>query len=257
MDLGFIESEELRGQVETLLKSEVETAVEGLKKDIKGSTNEEVTKLLTKNEELIGEKRKIQEMLKTFEGIDPEKAKSALSFLDENEDASLLKEGKVQELVDKKTSGLKSDYDTKIEELMGKMVDAEDRATTSETKYSHKVVQDALRDEAIAAGVRPEALPDLLSRSSSVFSMSKDSSVEARDTKGKLVKTSDDLILTPALWIEGLKKVAPHYWPPSTGAGATGISTSSMTDLEAALSDAAGRGDMKAFRSIREKMEKV
>lgn len=254
MDLDFIESEEARGKVTELLQAEISSATEELQKSLKGKTSEEIIKLQSKNEELIGEKRKIQDILKNFEGIDPEKAKDALSFLDENEDAALLKEGKFEELVDKRTSGLKSDYESRIEELMGKLVDAEDRATTSDQNFSRKMVQDTLRDEAIAAGVRPEAIPDLLSRSSSVFAMSKDKSVEARDKNGKLLKTEEDLILTPALWVESLKKVAPHYWPPSTSAGLTGASSGSMTDLEAALADAAKRNDMKAFRKIREKM---
>ena len=249
----FIPDEELRQKAEETFNSQIKEIEESFQEKIKEKLDEEVAGLKAKNEELIAEKRKIQEMLKNFEGLDPEKAKEALQFLENNEAAQLIKEGKIDELIEKKTSAIRSEYEKKLEELNAQLQEYSTKAETYENMYKTKMIEDSLREAAIKANVRPEAIPDILLRGRMIFSLAEDGTLEARNEKGRLVKTDDGKVLTPSVWMEELKKQAPHYWPPSEGAGAHGTK-GSESDLEAALARAAAKGDMKEYRRLRAKM---
>jgi len=247
MSFEFIEDLEVRAKVEEAHKTSVAKLVqEELDKNLSG--------LKSKNDELLAEKKKIQTLLKNFDNIDPEKAREALQFLENNEEARLLKEGKFDELLSKKTSGLKTDFETQLNEVNAKLKISEEEGNLFKTKYKSKIVEDALREAAIVAGVRPEALTDVLYRGGGVFSLGEDGTVESRDEKGKLRIFEDDIILNPKNWVESLKKIAPHYWPDSEGLGAGGGGT--QDDLTMQMASAASKGDMKTYRKLREKSKK-
>lgn len=230
----FITDEELRNKA----VSEYEQATSGLK---------------IKNDELLNEKKTIQERLKTFDGIDDAAAaQEALKFVRENEQARLIQEGKFEELIEKRVSQVKSDAMAKIEELTTKYTTAAQEGLTYKQKFNQKMIEDDLRSAAIAAGVRPEALSDVLLRGAIEFTLSEDGkSVEARDEKGNLRKNSDGIVLIPSVWIEGLKKTAPHYWPGSESAGFTGANAS-PSDLMARMQELLDKGDMVGYRRLRD-----
>jgi len=119
------------------------------------------------------------------------------------------------------------------------------------TLYESKVIDDGIRAEATKAGVRSEALSDVLLRGRGVFSLDDKKQIEARDSEGKLAKTVDDKVLTTKNWIEGLKESSPHYWPNSEGAGAHGSSSVSDSDHTAKLKAAADSGNQAEYRRLR------
>jgi hypothetical protein len=246
MDFSFIEDAELREKAEKEYQESIKAAVE---ENVQKVVEKEVSGLKAKNEELLNEKKKLME---NFKDLDPEKAKEALKFLEENEEARLIQEGKFEEIVEKKVSQIKSDYEAKMAELQKQLEQFESASVEYKTKFETKVVEDTIRDTAIKAGVRPEALTDVLMRATQIFSLGEDGSVEARDSQGNLMKI-DDLVLTPDNWIKSLKESAPHYWPPSQGAGATGSGANSG-DVMKKLADLAAKGDMVGYRRLRKKM---
>jgi len=248
MDFDFITDETQREQA-------IE-AYNNLVDQHKLELDEAVSGLKSKNAELLDEKKKIERKLREFESFDFDKANEALEFLENNKDAQLIKDGKVDELIEKRTSQLVSDHEAAINEIKGQLKEEMERAGLYENLYKTKMVEDALRDVAIKAKVRPEAITDVLLHGKNVFSLADDGSIEARDENGKLRKTEDDKVLTPANWIEGLKKVSPHYWPESRGAGAFGGGFSDENDLTAAMHRAAERGDMVEYRRLRSKQQK-
>ena len=248
MEFEFIEDMEVRQKAIDAHTASVKSIEESLALKI----DEAIKPLKTKNEELIGEKRKIQETLKNFENIDPVKAREALNFLDGNEEAQMIKDGKINDVIEKRVSTLKSDHEAIMKDLSLKLSESEQVATLHKSLYQKKMIEDSLREAAIAAKVRPEALTDILLRGNSIFSLADDGSVEARGKDGKLVKTEDDKVLTTSIWVENLKKSAPHYWPPSAGIDAHGESGTS-TDIVAAMQRAASKGDMKEYRRLKSK----
>lgn len=239
VDFSMIEDQELKTKLEAATNEA-----------IKASVDEAVAGLKSKNEELIGEKRKIQDILKQFDGLDPVKAAEALKFLEGNEEAQLIKDGKFNELIEKRTSVLKSDYEAKLSELTTINTELKKSGDNYKTIYERKLVEDALREVAIQAKVRPEALVDILMRGTALFSVGADGSVEARDRDGKLLKNDEGLVVSPKVWIESLKSMSPHYWPESEGAGFRGRGGSGGDDT-GILADAASSGNMDKYRKLR------
>ncbi len=248
-----IKDEEARQMAIEAHEAEVKAAKESFLAEINKKVEEATIGLKNKNQQLLDEKKKIQETLKDFENIDPEKAREALNFLETNAEAQLIKDGKINELIDRKTSQMKSDHETALSEIQSKFEETYSRAQTFESLYKTKMIEDGLRDAAIKAKVRPEAIDDIILRGSREFSLAQDGTIEARDADGKLKKTLDDKVLTPNNWIDGLKKSSPHYWPDSTGIGARGRYSSDPNDYTAALDEAAKVGNINAFRKLRKK----
>ena len=250
MDFTFIEDETVRTKAEADYNSEMKLVTDGIDAKIE----EAVKPLKDKNIELLDEKKKIAETLKNFDNIDPDAARDALNFLDTNEEAQMIKDGKIEDVILKRTSTLTSDHEAALLELNTTLKEVSANGNTFQTLYESKMIDDSLRDAALKSKVRPEALSDILLRGGSVFTLAKDSSVEARDVDGKLRKTEDDKVLTPTNWIESLKKVAPHYWPSSAGIDARG--ESDMSDLDAAITKAAEAGNQKEYRRLKAKKRK-
>ncbi len=251
----FIEDEGARKKAEEAHTANLTTVIE---ETVSKQVAEEVSGLKSKNVELLAEKKKIAETLKNFDNLDADKAREALKFLEENENARLLKEGKIDELLAKQTSQLKEDHEAEVGELKAQLGTEKTSAGQYKQMFERKVVEDTIRSAAIKAGVRSEALDDVLIHGNIVFSLAEDKTVEARDSEGKLLKIGDDLVLTPDNWLESLKSKSPHYWPDSEGAGGTGSTTGgAYSDLTEAMNAAAKKGNMVLYRKLRAKQKKL
>jgi len=248
----FIEDEELRQKA----IEQYEASIKEVTESVDSKIEEAVAGLKAKNEELLGEKKSIQEKLAQFSEItDPEKALEALKFLQENEDAQLIKEGRIDELVEKRVSNMRLEHEKQLEALKKQLEEIAQAKEHYESQYKTKIMDDAMREIAIKAGVRPEAIPDVLMRAKQIFSLAEDGTLEARDKDGKLLKNEKGNVLTPVVWLDSLKENAPHYWPSSEGVGATGGSLSADADLTEKLAEYARKGDMKSYRKLRSKMQ--
>lgn len=224
-------------------------AVTELNDTFRVQLDEEVSGLKSKNTELLDEKRNLQNSLKKYDGFDFDGAKEAMEFLQNNKDAQMIRDGKVDELIEKKTSQLRSDHEAAMQELTSNLSAAMDHGTRYEGMYKAKVIEDALREVALAKNVRPEAISDILMRGKTIFTLADDLSLESRDTEGKLRKTTDEKVLTPSNWMEGLKETSPHYWPQSEGAGARS-GGGAGDDIYAARIRAADAGDHAEYRRL-------
>ncbi len=252
MDFSFIEDADQRAQAEKTYEAEMKAVTE----DIDGKISEAVAGLKTKNDELLGEKKTIQEKLQKFADIkDPEEAIKALKFINESEEAQMIRDGKFDELLEKRTSTMRLEHENAVTELADKVAELTDGKTKYKGLYQTKIMDDALREVATKAGVRPEAVTDVLLRAKTMFSLGADGSVEARDANGKLLKNDDGNVVTPSVWMEGLKEVSPHYWPSSEGSGARGGNITGDADTTDRLAALAKSGDMKGFRELRDKMK--
>lgn len=251
MDFDFITDEDQRAKVVEVYNS----SIADINDQHKLALDEEVGGLKSKNAELLDEKKKAEAKLKEFDNYDFDAANEALDFIKNNSNAKLIKDGKVDELIEKETSAMRSDHEDAMTEMDGKLTTEIARADLYEGLYKTKMVEDALRDAAVAAKIRPEAITDVLLHGRNIFSLAEDGSVEARDSEGKLRKTSDDKVLTTSNWIEGLKKTSPHYWPSSEGVGAHGGGEGAGDDLAAAIQRAADSGNHAEYRRLRKKQQ--
>jgi len=245
----LIEDEGLRTKVEEIHNS-----------TLTATMDEKISGLSSKNKQLLDEVKKASTKFKTLQDtigdLDIKSAKEALALIN-SEEGKLLREGKkLEELVDVKLSSTKADYEARLAEQSALNRDNKAKKNKWRSKFQNKTIDDTIREAALIAKVRPEALQDIITRGRGVFSIADDGvTVEARDNNGDLLKVGD-LIANPKNWVDSLKTIAPHYWPGSSGAGFTGDGAGGGSDNHAKMLDAAKRKDMVGYRKYKALWEK-
>lgn len=251
MKFDFITDDNLRKQAETAYDAEVKANSE----DLDSKISEAVEGLRNKNEQLLGEKKTIQEKLLTFADIDdPVKALEALTFINESEEAQMIRDGKFDELLEKRTSTMRLEHDNSIVDLTEQLLEASKGKGKYKGLYQTKIMDDELREVAGKAGVRQEAITDVLLRANTIFQLGQDGTVEARDGAGKLLKNEEGNVVTPSVWLESMKETSPHYWPSSEGSGARGGNITGDADVTERLAHYAKTGQMVKYRELRKQM---
>jgi hypothetical protein len=186
--------------------------------EIQALIDAQVSGLKAKNSELIAGQKALKEQLSGFEGIDPQVVHTILKRFSDDEEAGLIKAGKIDEVLTKRTERMTADHARQIkarEELTAK-------AEAKAQKLAARTLQAAIRDAAIKAGALPEALDDIVLRGNAVWSLNEDGEPVALSgseiTFGKDGKTP----LTPTEWAQSLRDTATHLWPRAQGTNAPG-----------------------------------
>jgi len=225
----------------TSLQSEIDKATSGLK---------------ASHSKLLDEKKKLQER---FQGItNPEEALQALKLISENEEMQMLRDGKFEDVIQRRLSTKLTEFEDSTRELNTKLEMHEISSTKYKTMYADLIIDNNLRKAASKAGVLSAAMDDVLNKGRNLFSVADDEkSVESRDHNGKLRKTEDEKVLTPENWVDSLKRTSPHYWPASQSANFVPGGGGSADDLEVRIQAAATAGNTKLFRELRDQQKKM
>ena len=101
MNFDFITDDTVRATAETTYQAEQDASATALEVTIQTKVDDAVAGLKSKNEELLGEKKTIQQKLQDVGDLDVAKARAALEFFDKNEEAQMLRDGKFDELMEK------------------------------------------------------------------------------------------------------------------------------------------------------------
>lgn len=192
-----------------------EDQVKALSSKVDAALESTVTGLKAKNGELIGKEKQLKELLKQFDGLDPEKAREALAKQRELADKKLIEEGKLDELVLQRTERMKEDYEKKYQELTGQA----EQAKSFANKFKGRVLSDEIRAAATALGVIPSAIDDAIYRSRDLFTVDDEGRVIPTESAGLDAKGNP---LTTKAWLETMREKAPHWFPIPQGSGAQG-----------------------------------
>ena len=257
MDFSFIEDENLRAK-----------AIEDYNNSVQEKVQMEVDGLKRKNEELLNEKKtvqqKMEEFTKQYEGIDADKAKEALKLLSSAEKKDLLEQGKMDEYIkteiQNKTAEIESKYQTKLEEEIAYKKQFLEKADRYENLYKTKLTEDQLREVAIKAGIKSDiasVMDDFVMRGKEVFSLSPEGKIEARDSDGRAIRMENDMILTPIEWANLQKKQRPYWFPESmdTGSKGSSYSANAKADLLDRMDAAAKANNMDEFKRLKKLMK--
>jgi hypothetical protein len=157
-----------------------------------------VTGLKAKNSELLGTikttKGELDQLKGQFEGLDINAVKQLLAKTGQDEEAKLIAEGKIDEVLNKRTERLRAEHERQL-----------------------KVEKDR------AAAALAEAADDFVFRSRGMFAFDESGEVVAVDGDGHPIIGKDGKTpVSPLEWAESLKEAAPHLWPRAAGAGAPG-----------------------------------
>lgn len=206
-----------------------------------------VTGLKTKNGELIGSLKEAKDALKRFEGIDPEAVNAMMKRFANDEEAGLLKAGKIDEVLNKRTERMQADHAKAFKAEQ----EARSRAEGKASKLAARTLAGAIRDAAIKAGALPEAMEDIVLRSAPLWRLNDDAEPVAMNAEEVILGKDGKTPLTAQEWAESLRETAPHLWPkaqgtnaPGSGAGARGNKQKTMSRADF---DASSDSDRAAF----------
>lgn len=193
--------------IQTKITAAVSTAVEGL---------------TAKNKQLLAELKQERENLKKFEGIDPVKVKELMDKFDNDEDTKLIKEGKIEDLLNRKYSKRDAEWQRKLDEANKIAAEAKAKAD----KFLESVLDDRLR-AAFNGKVDPRSMKAALLEAKQLFTLDDEGRAVQFDEEGQVVLGKDKTPFSPLEWIESetTRKESPYLFP-ATGAG-SGASQSS------------------------------
>lgn len=185
---------------------------------IKAAVDAAVAGLKAKNQELLGSLKERTEKLKEFDGIDPAAVRSILKRFTDDEEASLIAAGKLDEVLNKRTERMQAEN--------AKVIKAEQEARTraegKASKLAARTLAGAIRDAAIKAGALPEAMEDIVLRAGPTWRLNDDGEPVAMNGEEVVLGKDGKTPLTPQEWAESLRETAPHLWPKAQGTNALG-----------------------------------
>ncbi|WP_272685643.1 hypothetical protein [Providencia sp. PROV130] len=179
--------------------------------------SQQVSGLKAKNTELLGKIKEQGDNLKRFDGIDPDTVKGMLKRFENDEEAKLIADGKIDELINKRTERMRGDTDKQLKEANARVEKAEAFAN----KFRARVLGDEIRSAAGKAGALSSAQEDLILRAKGIFQINDEGQAVAVDEDGNPIMGKDGRTpLSPIEWVESLKESAPHLFPAASGTDA-------------------------------------
>lgn len=193
---------EITPEIQAIIDQQVATHVTGLK---------------SKNSELLGKLKEQGDNLKRFDGIDPDAVRTILQRFSDDEEAKLIANGQIDEVLNKRTERMRTDSDKQIKAAN----DRADKAEAFSNKFRDRVLGDSIRAAALKAGAIPDAVDDLILRAKGLFQVNEEGEAVAVDKDGNQLLGKDGKTpLSPFEWAESMKDTAPHLWPRAEGSGA-------------------------------------
>ncbi|EMD7168467.1 hypothetical protein VRO67_003502, partial [Acinetobacter baumannii] len=152
-------------------------------------------------------KLELQKLQKQFEGIDPEIVKKVFAQIDQDEEAKLIAEGKVNEVIQKRTEKMREEH----EKLLKAEKERADKAEAYAQKFKQSVIQSQIVQAAIELEALPEATPDIAFLAQSKFALDENGKAVAVDENGEVVIGKDGQTpMTPKEWVESLREQKPY-----------------------------------------------
>ncbi|WP_273839265.1 hypothetical protein [Providencia rettgeri] len=185
--------------------------------EIQTLIDQQVSGLKAKNAELLGKIKEQGDNLKRFDGIDPDTVKGMLKRFENDEEAKLIADGKIDEVINKRTERMRGDVDKQLKEANTRVEKAEAFAD----KFRARVLGDEIRSAAGKAGALSSAQEDLILRAKGTFQINDEGQAVAVDEDGNPIMGKDGRTpLSPIEWVESLKESAPHLFPAASGTDA-------------------------------------
>jgi len=176
------------------------------------------TGLTAKRDELLGKLKAANTDLKRFDGIDPDAVRTILSKFASDEEAGLLKAGKIDEVLNKRTERMQAENAKALKTEAEKLARAEAKAN----KLAQRTLSGAIKDAAIKSGAFPEAMEDIVLRSQGLWRLNDDGDPVALNGDEIVLGKDGKTPLSPIEWAESLRETAAHLWPKAQGTNAPG-----------------------------------
>lgn len=199
-------------ELKTMIDTAVAAATSGLK---------------TNRDTILVEKKALEDALKaakeTFGDLDPKVVKNLVDRMKNDEETKLMAEGKIDEVIARRTDALRRDHDAKLAAREAEFTKLDGTNKGLNDKIRNLVIDGMVRQAASELNVVPTAMEDAIYRAKSVFSLDDNLSAVAKQTDGTPIYGKDAKTpMTAKEWLEGMKEKAPHWFPGSSGVIASG-----------------------------------
>lgn len=210
---------------------------------------------------ILNEKKQLADEVKALKtswgDLDPEKVKLIMSRLENDEDTKLIAEGKVDEVINRRVTSLKGDYEKRLEAASKALGEKDEALKKRDSRLRDLVVESHIRQKATDLNLVGTAVDDALFRAKSIFTLDKDERVVAVDNDGHVRLGKDGKSpFSPSEWLEGMKEAAPHWFAAPSGGGAQGGGGSGRQGGGFVLSRADARDPAK-YRAAKEQAAKA
>lgn len=170
-----------------------------------------------------------KETSKQWEGLDPTEVRDLLGRIEGDEDMKLIKEGKHDQVFNKRTEKLRNEHQKQLEKLQADHKTQLDEAIKRTQLYEGRVLENELRQAAAEVGLHSPAIRDAVREGRSVFTLDDNGKAVQKREDGSIVIGKDGKSpFSPREWLESMRPEAPH-WFPAAGSG-TGASQSKGTN---------------------------
>ena len=196
--------------------------------------------------------KELKALKDTWGDMDAKKVKALMDKLGADEELQLIADGKVDEVIERRTSAVTTTMQSKIDAITGELDKASTARDEATEKLNRLIVSHAVRSGATEQKVVGTAIEDVLARAVSVFKVNEEGAVVPVDNSfGKDGKTP----LSPGEWVDGMREKAPHWFPQAQGAGARGGGGGGGSDFHSITRTNAR--DMQKYRAAKEAAAKA
>ena len=166
--------------------------------------------------------KKNEELLTEVKGL-KEREQKRLESAKSEEDKKLLKDGNIEEFINRKLAERTSEADNQIKVLKTAKEEAEARVEAAERERTQDKLDRVIMEEATKAKIQPSAIKDVIYRANGSFKLNDAGIPVLKDEQGNIKYATDGTTpIVASAWLETLKTDAPHLWGTSTGTGLTG-----------------------------------
>lgn len=186
----------------------------------------------------IGLQKQLADLEKKLGGVDLDEYKELKAEKQKLADQELIEAGKLDELVNSRVERMQAQFEQNIGQLQAQLEDSTKAANKYRENYDSLIIERTLADAATKAGVRSEAIPDVLNRARAVWRKAEDDSLVAVRGDQPVYGKNGRTPISIDEWYEGLADEAPHLFKASEGSGALGGRGSASRRISVYDSDA-------------------
>lgn len=130
----------------------------------------------------------------------------------------------IQAEVDTRVKSVREGFETQLQEAANKVKEASARGDKFEGLFKQSVRDQAITNAVVAqdSGANPQALPDLLARAATIFSVNDDGKLIPKKGETVIYGSDGATPMTPTEWLAKELETSPYLRKPSAGGGATG-----------------------------------
>lgn len=160
----------------------------------------------------------LQQALDKLKDVDPVKYKELIELDTAVKEGKLIKEGKLEEVVNLRVGAMKKEFETQNALLT-------EQLKKSNGTLGVVLIDNAVKTVAIKAGAAPTAVDDMVLRARGTYVV-ENGIPTPKNEKGEIIFGKDGKTPMPMEeWVTGLKEVAPHLFLGASGGGAGGGGT--------------------------------